>query len=114
MDSPFILPTGDSGLFCDAINNRIKKGIVEDTSLTLTIVNGRQFSQGQVVVVPRHHVSTLFDLTEEEDSAIMFAARKVGKPLLTRLVIQTECCPIKTMALFLAKRCHIFTCMLFL
>ena len=78
MDSPFILPKRESCLFCDAISHKIKKGIVEETSLTFTFVNGMQFSQGQVIVVPRRHAPTLLDLTEEEAIAIMCAARRVG------------------------------------
>lgn len=82
MGFPFILPQLDPCPFCDFISHKAKKGIVEETDLTVTLVNGRQFSPGQVLVVPRRHAPTLFDLTDEEAGALMLTARRVGKAIV--------------------------------
>jgi len=68
--------------FCEVIAGREEKGIVEETDQTLTFVNWQQFELGQVYVIPRRHAPTLFDLTDEESTAIMDAVRRVGKALL--------------------------------
>lgn len=82
MGLPFILPQLEPCPFCDFIRHKVKKDIVEETELTLTLVNNRQFSPGQVIVVPRRHAPTLFDLTDEEAAALMLTARRVGKALV--------------------------------
>jgi diadenosine tetraphosphate (Ap4A) HIT family hydrolase len=78
MDSPFRLPQNDPCLFCEAVDGNIEKGIVEQVDLTLTLVNGRQFSPGQIIVIPRRHAPTLFDLTDTEASAITTSVRRVA------------------------------------
>ena len=50
--------------------------------LTLTLVNRRQFERGQVLVVPRRHAPTLFDLTEREADAITRATRRVAEAIV--------------------------------
>ena len=82
MGFPFSLPKLEPCPFCEAIDDKTKKGIAEETDLTVTFVNSRQFSPGQVFVVPRRHAPTLFDLTDEEVSEVMQAARRVGKALV--------------------------------
>ena len=92
---PIDVPTGPGGarrgrrqspsapcFLCEVIGGREEKGIVEETDLTLTLVNWKQFELGQVYVIPRRHVPTLFDLTENEASAIMRAVRRVATALL--------------------------------
>ena len=81
MGLPFILPQTESCLFCEVIGNKLKKGIVEEAELTLTVVSNRQFSPGQIMVIPRRHAPTLFDLTDEEVTAIMLAARRAGRAI---------------------------------
>ena len=46
---------GDPCYFCEAIAGRSEKAIVEETGLTLTLVNWNQFELGQVYVIPRRH-----------------------------------------------------------
>ena len=82
MGFPFDLPEGDPCFFCEIISGRKEKGIVEETEMTLTLVNGRQFETGQVVVVPRRHAPTLFDLTDDEATALFLAARRVGRAIV--------------------------------
>ena len=67
---------------CEVIAGRSEKGMVEETDLTLTLVNWAQFELGQVYVVPRRHAPTLFDLTSEEAEAVMHAVRRVADALL--------------------------------
>jgi histidine triad (HIT) family protein len=78
----FELPKGDSCLFCEIIEGKRDKGIVEETALTLTLVNNRQYEVGHVLVMPRRHAPTVFDLTDEEATAIMQAVRRVGKAIV--------------------------------
>lgn len=72
----------DPCFFCEVIAGREEKGIVEETDQTLTFVNWQQFELGQVYVIPRMHAPTLFDLTDEEATAIMQAVRRVGRALV--------------------------------
>lgn len=69
-------------VFCELIGGRLEKGLVEETELTLTIVNIRQFEVGQVLVIPRRHAPTILDLTDEESSALMDAVRRVSAALV--------------------------------
>ena len=76
------LSPGDPCFLCEVIAGREEKGIVEETDQTLTFVNWKQFELGQVYVIPRRHASTLFDLTDEEATAIMHAVRRVASALI--------------------------------
>ncbi len=92
---PIELPTGPGGarrgkrlssddpcFLCEVIARREEKGIVEETDQTLTLVNWKQFELGQVYVIPRRHAPTLFDLIDEEATAIMRAVRRIAEALL--------------------------------
>ena len=76
------LPPGYSCYMCEVVEGRAEKGIVEETDLTLTLVNWYQFEVGQVYVIPRRHAPTLFDLTEAEAEAVMHAVRRVADALV--------------------------------
>ncbi|MCY3544713.1 MAG: HIT domain-containing protein [Chloroflexi bacterium] len=78
MDTPFELPKMTPCVFCELIAGRLDKGLVEETELTLTIVNIRQYEVGQVFVIPRRHAPTILDLTDDELHAIMRAVRRVS------------------------------------
>ncbi len=88
---PIEVPTGPGGVrrgrqphpddpcfMCEVVAGREKKGIVEATEMTLTLVNWSQFEWGQVYVIPSRHAPTLLDLTDEEMTAIMRAVRRVA------------------------------------
>ena len=66
----------------EIIAGRSDKGIVEETGVTLTLVNWAQFELGQVYVIPRRHAPTLFDLTDEEAVAGIHAVRRVADALV--------------------------------
>ena len=68
----------DPCIMCEVIAEREEKGIVEETELTLTLVNWNQFEWGQVYVIPRRHAPTLLDLTDDEMVEIMRAVRRVA------------------------------------
>jgi histidine triad (HIT) family protein len=78
----FELPRQDPCFFCEVIEGRQEKGIVEMTAETLTFVNWNQFEVGQVYVIPRRHAPTLLDLTEDEGAAIFQAVRRVAAALI--------------------------------
>ena len=80
--SPFELPKMTPCVFCEMLVGRLDKGLVEETELTLTIVNIRQFEVGQVVVIPRRHAPTVLDLTAEESAAVMEAVRRVSAAMV--------------------------------
>ncbi len=82
MDAPFELPSMTPCVFCELIAGRLDKGLVEETELTLTIVNIRQFEVGQVFVIPRRHAPTVLDLTDEESCALMNAVRRVSAAMV--------------------------------
>ena len=44
---------GDPCYLCEVIAGRADKGIVEETEMTLTLVNWAQFELGQVYVIPK-------------------------------------------------------------
>ena len=67
---------GDPCYFCEVIAGRAEKAIVEETEVTLTLVNWMQFELGQVYVIPRRHAPTLFDLTDEEAVALFHTVRQ--------------------------------------
>ena len=73
---------GDPCYFCEVIAGRSEKAIVEETDLTLTLVNWMQFELGQVYVIPRRHAPTLFDLTDEEAVAVIHTVRRIADALL--------------------------------
>lgn len=92
---PIEIPTGPGGarrgkrpspsdpcFLCEVIAGREDKGVVEETVETLTFVNWQQFELGQVYVIPRRHAPTLFDLTDDEATAIMRAVHRVAEALL--------------------------------
>ena len=82
MGAPFALPVMTPCVFCELIVGRLDKGLVEETDLTLTIVNIRQFEVGQALVISRRHAPTILDLTDEEASAIIRAVRRVSAALV--------------------------------
>ena len=73
---------GDPCYLCEVVGGRAEKGIVEETDLTLTVVNWAQFELGQVYVIPRRHAPTLFDLTDEEAESVIHAVRRVADAIL--------------------------------
>src|SRR5688500_6081553 len=77
---PIRLPEMDPCYFCQIVGGRDDRwNVIEQTRLTATLLNGRQFETGQCLVVPTRHAPTLLDLNEAEDGAIMAAARRLAR-----------------------------------
>jgi len=74
----FPLPEMYPCYFCEIIEGKTEQwNVIEHNDLTVTMLNGRQFEVGQCLVLPVRHAPTLLDLTQEEESAIMAAAKKI-------------------------------------
>lgn len=78
----FPMPGTERCFFCERIREGTGAAVIESDGLTVTRVNGRQFQEGQVVVIPRRHAPTLFDLSEAEANAVMRAAQRVAAALV--------------------------------
>src|SRR5688572_17577392 len=80
---PIRLPEMDPCYFCQIIQGRAERwNVVEETSLTVTMLNGRQFEVGQCIVVPVRHAPTLLELNADEEAAVMAAAKRLTRALI--------------------------------
>lgn len=80
---PIRLPAMDRCYFCDIIaRHNDRWNVLEETALTQTLLNGRQFETGQCIVVPVRHAPTLLDLQVDEEAAVMAAARRATRALV--------------------------------
>ena len=75
------LPDGACYL-CEVVAGRSEKPFVEETELTVTLVNWKQYELGQVYVLTKRHAPTIFDLTDVEAFAVMDAARRMAEALV--------------------------------
>jgi diadenosine tetraphosphate (Ap4A) HIT family hydrolase len=79
----FPLPTQDPCYFCAIIEGKYDRwNVIEQTDLTLTVLNGRQYEIGQCIVVPLRHAPTLIELSDEEAAAVMSTAKRVTETLV--------------------------------
>jgi diadenosine tetraphosphate (Ap4A) HIT family hydrolase len=79
----FPLPKGDPCYFCEIIRGNVDRwNVIEQTDLTLTILNGRQYEVGQCIVVPIRHAPTLLEIRDEEAAAVMSAARRLTEAMV--------------------------------
>jgi diadenosine tetraphosphate (Ap4A) HIT family hydrolase len=76
------LPKMEPCYLCGVIEHPASWNLIERTTLTATVLNGRQFETGQCMVVPLRHAPTLLDLTEPEEAAVMAAAKRVARALI--------------------------------
>jgi histidine triad (HIT) family protein len=82
---PIRLPINDPCYFCQIINGASNRwNVIEDTELTVTVLNGRQFEIGQCIVLPRRHAPTLLDLMTSEGSAILAAAQRIAETMVSK------------------------------
>ncbi len=80
----FPLPAMDPCYFCEIIAGRSDPWhIIARDALTITLLNGRQFEAGQCIVLPVRHAPTLLDLTEHEEAAIMAAAKRITRAMVS-------------------------------
>ena len=78
MNLNFPLPQQDPCFFCEIVADP-QANLVEETNLVFSRVNGRQYLEGQCVVVPKRHAPTLFDLSDLEVNEVLKLARRVGR-----------------------------------
>lgn len=64
-------------LFCNLPDERI----IDQCDHTLTVRDGFPVSPGHTLVIPKRHVATFFDTTEDEQMAISRAIQKARKML---------------------------------
>lgn len=77
------LPEMDPCYLCGIVDAPKSWNVIERTRSTITILNGRQFETGQCMVLPLRHAPTLLDLTKDEEAAVMAAAKRVTRVLVT-------------------------------
>jgi histidine triad (HIT) family protein len=77
------LPVQEPCEFCEGMAGRAPTWVViDECPQTLTVINPYQFEVGQSCVITRRHVGTLLDLTDNEASAVVKAAKRVAKALV--------------------------------
>lgn len=76
------LPRQDPCEICETLARRSTVPIIAESELTITVVTPVQFEVGQCCVVTRRHVGTILDLTEQEGTAVIKAAREIAHALL--------------------------------
>ena len=77
------LPIQDPCEFCEGMAGRDETwAIIDECELTQTVINPSQYETGQCCVVTRRHANTLLDLTKEEGSAVIVAAKRVAIALV--------------------------------
>ena len=77
------LPYREPCDFCEGIAGRDEKwGVIDQSDLTLTVINPWQFEVGQCCVITRRHAATLLDLSVEECSEILISAKRVAHALV--------------------------------
>lgn len=77
------LPVRDLCDFCEGMAGRAQKwAIIDESDLTVTVINPWQFETGQCCVITRRHVATLLDLSDEECGAIACSAKRVAEALV--------------------------------
>ncbi len=82
----FPLPEMDPCYFCEIIRGNVERwNVIDETELTLTLLNGRQFEVGQCLVLPLRHAPTLLDLNEREAAAVMAAAQRAAQVMVRAL-----------------------------
>ena len=83
-DTSLPLPDGDPCFYCEIAAGRGQDWlVVTEEALTMTLLNGRQFEVGQCVIIPKRHAPTLLDLNDDEQSAVMAAAKRLATVMTT-------------------------------
>lgn len=77
------LPIQEPCEFCEGMAGRDPTwAVIAECPQTLTVINPFQYEVGQCCVITRRHIGTLLDLTDNEASAIVIAAKRVAKALV--------------------------------
>lgn len=79
MSLGFPLPEQEPCFFCEIVREGKHGDFVDETRAVIARVNGRQYLEGQCIVVPKRHAPTLFDLSNQEANEVLRVARRVGR-----------------------------------
>ena len=60
------------------------QAVIDESELTVTVINPSQYEIGQCCVITRRHAGTLLDLTDEEASSILSQAQRVATALIRK------------------------------
>src|SRR5262245_52697266 len=74
----FVLDEYDECPFCCYVRGEGFFAVVSENELAVAFVNLRQYERGGSLVIPRRHVETILDATDEELAAIASLARKLA------------------------------------
>ena len=77
------LPNQNPCEFCEGMAGRDDTwAVIGECEHTRTVINPSQYEIGQCCVITRRHIGTLLDLSDEECSAIIVAAKRVTHALV--------------------------------
>ena len=77
------LPCQDPYEICEGMAGRDPRwALIEECRHTMRVINPYQYEVGQCCVVTRRHVGTLLELSDEETTAVLKAAKRVATALL--------------------------------
>ena len=79
MPSPPAEPIPDGCAFCAIPAGRLPASLVYEDGQVIAFMDLRQAVPGHVVVVPRQHVDTLFDLDEDTAAHLMRIAVRIAR-----------------------------------
>ena len=64
-------------LFCDIADHKKKAHIVDETKHTITFLDINPANEGHVLIIPKMHVDTILDLSDEYVLEIIGVSRKI-------------------------------------
>jgi len=77
------LPKQEPCEFCEGMAGRDPTwAVIDECPHTVTVINPSQYELGQCCVITRRHVGTLLELSDEEATAIMKAAKRAATALV--------------------------------
>ncbi|MBT3271336.1 HIT family protein [Candidatus Poribacteria bacterium] len=72
-------------VFCRILADRSKAAIVHEDDATLAFMDPRQANEGHLLVIPKLHVETVWDMDEETASALFRVVPKIAQALRSAL-----------------------------
>ena len=77
----FEMPQWDVCPFCENVAGRHPCAIVEESPTMLAFINPRQFTRGTTLVIPKRHVPTVLDLSDDEAALVMQHVRRLAQAI---------------------------------
>jgi histidine triad (HIT) family protein len=74
-----------SCIFCEIIAREVPAYVVAEDDRTVAFLDRGRATEGHTLVVPRSHVSDLWDVSEEDAAAVMVMAKRVAHTLARQL-----------------------------